>query len=317
MTNWSGIFPATLCPFHEDYSIDEEGLAQYLAWVASHPGIKGVVVNGHTGEIMSLRPRERAEVARLAVEAVGGKMPVVSGVSADGSLEAIDHAIAAREAGASAILLMPPHHWLRFGRSSQTAVGFVADVAEAGGIPIIVHQYPAWTKAGYSREEMLEMVRIPEVVSIKMGTRDMARQAADYEALKEAAPNVSILTCHDEFLMASLIEGADGALVGFAGFAPDLIVQLFEVIQAEDLPAARAIRKQIDELAQAIYNFGEPSSEAHQRMKMAAWLMGRIASPLVRPPLRPLEEQQIQGLRDRLQAIPGIQLQEMLASPHQ
>ena len=50
------------------------------------------------------------------------------------------------EAGGDGILLMPPHHWLRFGRPSQTAIGFFQDVAEAD-TPIIVHQYPAWTKA--------------------------------------------------------------------------------------------------------------------------------------------------------------------------
>ena len=56
---------------------------------------------------------------------------------------------------------MPAHHWLRFGRTPETAVGYFQDVAEGADIPIIVHQYPAWTKAGYSLEEMLEMVKIP------------------------------------------------------------------------------------------------------------------------------------------------------------
>lgn len=87
---------------------------------------------------------------------------------------------------------MPPHHWLRFGRSSTTAVGFVEDVAAGSGASIIVHQYPAWTKAGYTLAEMKEMVKLPEVVMVKMGTRDMARWRCDYEELKAVAPHVSI-----------------------------------------------------------------------------------------------------------------------------
>jgi len=183
-----------------------------------------VVCNGHTGEIMSLSPVERARVTKLVAEGVrranaktGLTVKVISGVSAEGSQEAVDHAIAAREAGAGAILLMPPHHWLRFGRSSTTAVGFIEDVAAGGGVSIIVHQYPAWTKAGYTLAEMKEMVTMPEVVMVKMGTRDMARWRYDYEELKAVASHVSITTCHDEFLLASLLEGADGALIGFAG----------------------------------------------------------------------------------------------------
>ncbi len=97
------IFPATLCPFCNDDSIDEAGLRTYARYLASVKGIRGLVCNGHTGEAMSLRNRERAD------------------------------------------------------------------------INIIVHQYPSWTKAGYTLKEMLAMTKIPHVVSIKMGTRDMDR----------------------------------------------------------------------------------------------------------------------------------------------
>src|SRR5262245_592721 len=92
---WKGVFPATLCPFLDDESIDEDGLYQYIRELADVPGIKGVTCNGHTGEIMSLRAGERAQVTRVVADAVrdsGKSIKVISGVSAEGSLEAIDHA---------------------------------------------------------------------------------------------------------------------------------------------------------------------------------------------------------------------------------
>jgi len=299
---WAGVFPATLCPFHEDESIDEDGLQTYMGELASVDGIKGLVCNGHTGEIMSLRPTERASVIRIVCQAAAGRVKVVSGVSAEGSLEAADHALEAKNAGADAILLMPPHHWLRFGRSSRTAVGFFHDVA-AAGVPIIVHQYPAWTKAGYSLAEMLEMVKIPQVVCIKMGTRDMARWRYDYETLKAAAPHVTILSCHDEYLLPTLLEGADGALVGFAGFVPELIVKLVHCALNSDLAGARQAQKLVDPLARLVYNFGEPGGGAHRRMKCARWLMGKFASPIVRRPLRPLPDDEVDRLRAGLRQL--------------
>src|SRR5262245_20549579 len=179
---WAGVFPATLCAFHQDESIDEDGLRQYFAGLAAVEGVRGLVCNGHTGEIMSLRPAERARVTRVLADTVrpakrgnGRRVKVISGVSAEGSLDAIDHALAAKKAGADAILLMPPHHWVRFGRSAGTAVAFVEDVAQGAGLDLIIHQYPAWTKASYSLAEMLEMAKLPQVKMIKMGTRDMAR----------------------------------------------------------------------------------------------------------------------------------------------
>lgn len=303
---WAGVFPATLCAFRADESIDEEGLREYFAELAAIEGVNGLVCNGHTGEIMSLRPSERARVTRILAEAVRAgrrKVKVISGVSAEGSLEGIDHALAAKEAGAQAILLMPPHHWLRFGRSARTAVGFFEDVAGGADVPIVVHQYPAWTKAGYSLAEMLEIVKVPQVVMIKMGTRDMARWLYDYERLKEAAPQLSIVTCHDEFLLPSLVEGADGALIGFAGFAPELMVQMVHAVLDGDLARAKAAQKLVTPLARLIYNFGEPGCGAHQRMKVARWLMGKFSSPHFRRPVRPLPPEEMRHLRRELEKL--------------
>lgn len=303
---WMGVFPATLCSFFEDESIDEAGLRRYFQWLCQFDGIKGLVCNGHTGEIMALRPQERVRVTEILSEEIknsGKPLKVISGVAGEGSLVAIDHAIAAKNAGADAILLMPPHYQLRFGRSSETAVNFIRDVAEGANIDIIVHQYPSWTKVGYSLDEMMEMVKIPQVVSIKMGTRDMARWLYDYEQLKSVAPDVSIITCHDEYLLPTLLEAGDGALIGFAGFEPQLMVQLVDACVAGDLAAAKKAQKTVAPLARLIYNFGEPGSGAHQRMKVALWLMGKVFSPVFRRPLRPLSKESIDKIRDTLKEI--------------
>jgi 4-hydroxy-tetrahydrodipicolinate synthase len=170
-------------------------------------------------------------------------------------------------------------------------------------MPIMVHQYPAWTRAGYTLAEMLELVKIPEVVTIKMGTRDMARWRWDYQQLKAAAPEVTILTCHDEYLLATLLEGCDGALVGFAGFVPELICALVHHALENDLAGARRTRALVDPLSRIVYNFGEPSGDAHQRMKCARWLMGKFSSMTMRRPLRPLPKIEVDKIRQELVAL--------------
>src|SRR3954454_25258374 len=76
---WTGVFPATLCPFRSDESIDEQGLFQYIAELASTPGVKGVTCNGHTGEIMSLRPAERDRVTQIVAKAARAPAPDLGG----------------------------------------------------------------------------------------------------------------------------------------------------------------------------------------------------------------------------------------------
>lgn len=98
---WSGVYPATLCAFHDDESIDEAGLRTYFSELAAVEGVKGLTCNGHTGEIMSLRPAERARVTQILAEAVResnrktGRSVKVIGPVGQGSLEAVDHVLAA------------------------------------------------------------------------------------------------------------------------------------------------------------------------------------------------------------------------------
>jgi len=138
---------------------------------------------------------------------------------------------------------------------------------------------------------------------VKMGTRDMARWLYDYEKVKEAAPHVSVVTCHDEFLLPTLLEGADGALIGFAGFAPELMVELVQAALSSDLTRARQAQRTVAPLARLIYNGGEPGCAAHQRMKVARWLLGKFPSPVLRRPVRPLPADQIEALRSGLRKI--------------
>lgn len=299
---WSGVLAATLCPFHDDYRIDELGLRAYSRYLASVKGMKGLVCNGHTGEVMGLTARERVKVTEIMADEVGGKVKIVSGICCEGSFEAIEHAKAAKEAGADAILLMPCHHWLRFGRTSETAVGYFNDVAEGADIPIIVHQYPNWTKATYTLKEMLELTKISQVVAIKMGSRDFSRLGHEYRVLKQEAPHIPQISCHDEYLLASLLAGADGALVGFAGFVPELIIDLVHKALSGDLAGAYATEELVYKLNKIVYRFGEPSSDAHQRMKVAMTLQGRFPSMVVRPPLRPLPRHEIDRIQSELAA---------------
>lgn len=300
---WRGVFPAVLVPFKDDYSIDEEGFRKLVRWVASHEGISGIVVNGHTGEINSLLPEERAEVVRIAVSELGGRIPVISGVSAEGTIEAVQHARAVQAAGGDGILLMPPHSWLRFGMQPESPVQFFTDVARAIDIAIVVHQYPKWTKANYSTDVLLAISKIPNVVAVKMGERDIAQYEVNVRALRQHAPHLSLLTCHDEYLLPTLIQGMDGALVGFASFVPDLIAALVRAVWAEDLPEAKRVYNRIYELKHAVYKMGEPSATAHARMKEAMFQRGLIPSALARPPVVPFTAEEKEEIRRRLESV--------------
>ena len=115
IANYRGIIPAIACPFTPDNRIDEPALRRLASWLAGHKGVVAVMTNGHTGEVFSLTPMERAQVTRIVADELKGRLPVISSIVCEGTRDAAEQASMAREAGAKALDVMPPHHWLRFG----------------------------------------------------------------------------------------------------------------------------------------------------------------------------------------------------------
>lgn len=299
---WTDIFPATCLPLNDDYSVNEGELRRYVRWLAGIDQIRGLVCNGHTGEITSLSPAERRRVTQVIASEVSGDVLVISGVSAEGTLEAIEHAQAAQDAGADGILLMPPHNWLRFGMKPETPVRFFERVAEAIDIGIVIHLYPAATKAFYPAETVIEMARIPNVKALKTGTRHMALYERDCRLFRRRVPQLSLLTCHDESLLSSMYVGVDGALIGFAGCIPELICEAWRAVKADDFARTRQLQDRIFPMAEAIYGIGQPSGEAHARMNEALYQRGVFSTPLMREPVLPLDEAEKAEVRAALQA---------------
>ena len=284
MTNFRGLIPAIAVPFRADFSIDEAELQKFAAWLARQKSIVGMMTNGHTGEVFSLTPRERAEVTRIVARATEGVCPVVSSVVCEGTRDAVEQAGWAKDAGAGALDVMPPHHWLRFGFRKSHVIEYFTAIGEATGLPLIVHVYPAWTKASFSSELLAELARLPYVKAFKIGTREMNKYARDLAAIRAVNPDAALLTCHDEYLLASMVQGVDGALVGFASVIPNLIADLLEAVQQGDLKRAQAIQAKIDPLKEAVYGAGEPTGEAHANMKAAMVAAGIFRDGRVRPP---------------------------------
>ena len=298
--DFHGIIPAIAVPFKKNYEIDDVELGRFASWLASQPGITALMTNGHTGEVFSLTPRERAEVTRITVEAVKDQCPVISSIVCEGIRDAVEQAKWAQDAGASALDIMPPHHWLRFGFKEEHCIDYFNAIGDATGLPLIVHIYPAWTRGSYSSRLLAQLAALPHVAAFKMGEREMNKYARDIKEIRESNSTKALLTCHDEYLLASMVQGIDGALVGFASLVPGLIHQLLTAVKAGDLTEAMRVQDLITPLKDAVYGGGEPTGEAHGRMKAAMQLAGIINDGLVRPPTHAPNDAELKAIRAAL-----------------
>jgi 4-hydroxy-tetrahydrodipicolinate synthase len=305
--NYKGIIPALTLPLKSDLTIDEQELRRLSQWLTTFKGMAALMTNGHTGEVFSLTWEERAEVTRIVADEVKGKLPVISAVSAEGISEAIEQAQMQKKAGATGLDIMPPHHWLRFGMRSEHVIDYFDAIGKATGLDLAVHVYPSWTRASYSCETLAGLAKLPSVKLFKVGTREMNKYARDIQAIREAAPDKAVLTCHDEYLLASMVQGVDGGLLGFASFIPELILDLTDAVHAGDLKRAMAVQERINPLKDIVYGMGEPTGDAHARMKLAMVMAGRLKSATVRPPTRQPDESTRQQIAKALKSVGMLQ----------
>jgi 4-hydroxy-tetrahydrodipicolinate synthase len=293
-----GVIPAVLLPFSDDLSIDEQSFRKHLRDVAATDGITAITINAHSTEVASCSFDEQRRVLDIAQDEIGGRLPLVNGIWADGSLEAARIARMAEEGGASALLVFPPAPFT-LGQSPAMALAHFKRIAEASNLPLIVFQYPLATGQGYPREALLKMVEeVPSIRAIKDWAGNVPQHEMHIRELQSLPRPVNVLSTHSAWLLSSLVLGCNGLLSGSGSVIPDLQSALFKAVQGSDLAAAKRLNDRIYPLAKVFY--AEPWADMHNRMKEALVLLGRLPRAVVRPPLVKLTRAEIDRIRAAL-----------------
>jgi len=294
-----GVIPAVLLPFHEDLSIDEPSFRAHLRDVASVEGLSAITINAHSTEVASCSFEEQKRVLAITQDEIGGRLPIVHGVYAEGSLEAAR--IAKMAAGGAAALLVFPPGPFTMGQRPEMAVEHFRRVAGAADLPIIAFQYPLAGGQGYPLATLLKIIEaVPQVAAIKDWCASPQLHERQVRTLQSLDPPVNVLTTHSSWLISSLVMGCNGLLSGSGSVIADLQAKLFRAVRANDLATARQINERIWPTAEAFYS--EPWVDMHNRMKEALLMLGKLPRAVVRPPLVKLSQQEIERIRKALMA---------------
>lgn len=281
----AGVIPATLLALHDDFSIDERGTRRHLRDVAATQGISAITVNGHASEVHACTEAEQQRILALTLAEIGDRLPIISGVWADGSANAARIARMAAAEGAAALLVFPSQVFSMGGQlRPEMAEAHFGAIAAATDLPLIVFAYPERSTVSYPLETLVRLAEtIPSIRAIKDWCNDPVLHERQIRTLQSLPRPVNVLTTHSAWLMASLALGCNGLLSGSGSVIPELQAALWQAVQGGDLTAARAVNERIYPLAQAFY--GAPALDMHNRMKECLVMLGRMERAVVRPPL--------------------------------
>src|SRR5438105_10774652 len=293
-----GVIPAVLLPFHDDLSIDEKSFRAHLRDVGATQGISAITLNAHSTEVASCTFDEQRRVLDITQDEIGGKLPIVNGIWADGSLEAARIARMAVDGGASALLVFPPAPFT-LQQSPEMALAHFRRIADASDLPIIVFQYPLATGQGYPRDTLLKMCeQVPTIRAIKDWCGSVPQHEMHIRTLQGLPRPANVLTTHSAWLLSSLVLGCNGLLSGSGSVIADLQTELFRAVQGNNLAEAKRLNDRIYPLAKVFY--ADPWADMHNRMKEALVLLGRLPRAVVRPPLVKLTRAEIDRIRAAL-----------------
>ena len=284
-----GLIPATLLPLTRDHRIDEPALRSYIRWLLSFEGLAGLAINMDTGEGPHLSRDEKRRVLGIYAEEAGGRLPLLAGISARYTAEAVELARDARDAGADGLVVFPIPAFAGDGLPPEVPYEYHRAIADAVPMPMVLFQLqPALAGVLFSRETLLRLIEIPTVVAIKEASFDALRFVETRRILDEAPRRIQLLTGNDNFIFESFVLGATGALIGFGTIAiAEQIEMIRKVASGETEQAARINDAVVRPLAAAL--FAPPVRNYRARLKEALRQMGIIPNAHMRPPLLDLD----------------------------
>lgn len=281
--DWKGLNPAPVTLFKNNGDVDFEANARLAKWLASIDGVKSLVILGHAGEGTFLTHDEQLELIRVYKDAT--PLPVVAGITGEGTKVAYEEAKEKYDAGATAALVYPNHGWLRFGYQKGAPQTRYEAIAQSG-LECILFQYPNVTKASYDLQTQLDICAIPGVTATKNGVRDMKRWYNEIPEIKNQFPEIAVMSCHDEWLLPTMFD-VDGLLVGYGNMAPELLLEYLAAGKAQDYKLARKYHEQLLPITRAVYHRGS-HMEGSVALKHALRARGLVDNVNVREPLKPL-----------------------------
>lgn len=284
-----------------NYEVDYEQLKDYVKWLASFD-IGGLAVNVDTGEGPQLYPEEKLQIVRLVSEAVRGRLPIVSGLQARNTEEAVKSASEAKGAGANAVLVFP--HQAFFGEpSTEVIYDYHREISERANVPIILFNLQqALGGVEYSPETVRRLIEIENVIGIKEASFDAKKFLEVARTLSKAPRRITLLTGNDDFIYESLVLGADGGLLGFGTIAVKEQVEMFDLVGKKRYSEARTIwEEKLLPLEKVL--LGPPVGNYRARLKEALVMLGVIRTAFVRPPLKPIPSEEREVIRSTLKKL--------------
>lgn len=291
MKEIKGIIVPILTPMHEDETVNYEELVNQIERLIA-AGVHGIFVFGTNGEGYILDEEEKAEIIRVAVKAVNGRVPVYAGTGCVSTRDTIRMSRKAKELGADVLSIITPS----FAAASQEElIRHYETVANAVDMPILLYNIPARTGNALAPATVQKLSQVANIVGAKDSSGNFDNILQYIEKTRGGDKPFTVLSGNDSLILWTLLAGGKGAIAGCANVFPHTMVSIYEKFTAGDFERARRAQDSIRPFRD-IFKFGNPNTIVKTAVKELGYPVG-----LCRAPFNSLSPAGLDALRKALQ----------------
>ncbi len=244
--------------------LDSAGLERLIEHILKG-GVGGLFILGTTGEGPSLSYRLRRELTERACRQVGGRVPVLVGISDTAFVESVELARHAASVGAEALVVTPPFY---FSEGQPELQEYLEHLIAELPLPVFLYNAPMNVKVQFELDTLRRAIEQPRIVGLKDSSRDM-RYFDEAVRLAKQRADWSVLIGPEELLADAVLAGGDGGVPGGANVFPRLYVQLCEAARNRDSARAHQLHAVVMRISGSLYRIGRHSSAVIKGIKCA------------------------------------------------
>lgn len=275
LDKYRGIIPAFYACYNEDGSVSPERTQKFTEYLIEK-GVKGLYVNGSSGECIYQSKEERKVILENVMKAAKGKITIIAHVACNNTEDSAELAAHAESLGVDAIASIPP---IYFHLPDFAIAQYWNDIsAAAPNTDFIIYNIPQLAGVALSVSLYKEMLKNPNVIGVK----NSSMPVQDIQMFKDVKGEDSIVfNGPDEQLISGLAMGADGGIGGTYAVMPELYMKIKELVDMGDIKKAREIQNTADRIIYAMCEcHGNLYAVMKEILKSRGLELGSVRKPL-------------------------------------
>jgi 4-hydroxy-tetrahydrodipicolinate synthase len=246
-SDFHGVFPYLVSPIDSSGRIKTDVLAR-LCDDLIKAGVHGLTPLGSTGEFAYLDRAQRTAVVQATIEATNKRVPVVAGVAATATADAVAQAKEYQRLGADGILAILEAYFPV--KDAQIEQYFRA-IADAVDIPVVLYTNPQFQRSDLSLDVIARLAEHPRIRTIKDASTNTGRLLS----IMNRAPTMRVFSASAHIPAAVMLIGGVGWMAGPANIVPRQSVRLYDLCRAQKWPEAMELQRKLWRINEAFARF--------------------------------------------------------------